>query len=212
MSRAISAILICMLLGCEAKKPATVRPEAEVERIFAELTDAFEKGDDTKAASYFAIPLIDSQISKDVHFAEKFLLEDTKKIGAEFRKLPPHAVKSRRCKVKGNFGVILFEYDSSGLLQSIDLRKTPRGWKFLPGFTVFSKNQFDFDFVVSDSDTEDLKEIQMWIAQQYARSEQPGAGQPASLPADKFHRKIKHQPPRRRMPHGSRWQTRLVLE
>lgn len=169
MSRVISVILTCMLLGCDAnrppaKSPAIVRPEAEVERLFAELADTFKKGDDKKAASYFVSPIVHDQSAEEVRITEELVLEETKRIGATIRELP-HGANPKGCKVKGNFGVILVETNSMGSLGPIYLRQTRAGWKFLSGL-VMSNNLFGFDFVDSASDHEDNEEINAWIAQQ----------------------------------------------
>jgi hypothetical protein len=162
-----------MLLGCHAKKPPIVRPEAQVERLFAELIDAFQKGDEKKAASYIISPLIYDQTSEEVQFTRDLVLEETKRIGVTIRELPPET-NPKGCKVKGNFAVLLVEPKPPGSRVPIYLRRTPAGWKFLSGLAMFSNFPFQFDFVESDSDFEDNEEINKWVTQQIGKSEQAG--------------------------------------
>jgi hypothetical protein len=184
MPRAISAILMCMLLGCHPKKAPIVRPEAEVEQLFAELIDAFQKGDDKKAASYIISPLISDQTPEAAQITRDLVLEETKRIGVMIRELPSGA-NPKGCMVKGNFAVLLVEPKTPGSLEPIYLRQTPASWKFLSGLAMFSNFDFQFDFVESDSDFEDNEEINKWVARQIGKSEPAGAGQPAIKPADK---------------------------
>jgi hypothetical protein len=175
MNRFIAAFLLCMLLGCDAKKPPIVRPEAEIERLFAELIDAFKKGDDKKAASYFVSPLIDDQTSEEARITKELVLEETKRIGSTIRELP-HGGNPRGCKAEGNFGVIIIETNPTGKLYPIYLRQTPAGWKFLSGLATFSNFSFHFNFVEAATDHENNEKINSWIAQQIGRSEQDGRG------------------------------------
>jgi hypothetical protein len=173
MSRVISVILTCILLGCDAKKPmvtppAILRPEAEFERLFSELVDTFENGDDKKAASYFASPLVHKLSREEVVIMNELVSEEMKRIGAIIRELPRGA-KPKGYKVEGNHGVILVETKVTGSLDPMYLRQTKDGWKFLSGLVLFSNFSFEFDFVESASDYQDNDKINAWIDQQTGR-------------------------------------------
>ncbi len=159
-----------MLLGCHTKKSPTTGPEAEVERLFAEMTDAFNKGDEKKAANYIITPAIDDQTSEEAQLTRDLVREETKRIGVTIRELST-GTNPKGCKVQGNFAVLLVEQGPSRSLGPIYLRQTPEGWKFLSGLALFSNINFRFTFVESESDSEDNEELNKWVAQQLRISE-----------------------------------------
>jgi hypothetical protein len=149
-------ILVSTLFGCRSEQGNTVRPEAELEATFNDLIATFKSGNDQVAIGFYLSPKRGEWDTR--------LSSATKLVGEAIRS--KNSITLQDSKVIGRHGVILIAEEGQDSVKPMYALMTAKGWKFMPGFAMWSNQPVDFGLELSESDKIDGQEITKWVAEQ----------------------------------------------
>ncbi len=149
-------ILISTLFGCRSERENTVSSEAELEATFDDLIATFMSGNDEVAVGFYLSP-------KGGEWDMR-LSSTTKLVGEAIRSKTSLTLQDS--KVIGRHGVILIAEEDQDSVKPMYALMTAKGWKFMPGFAMWSNQLVDLGLELSESDKVDGQEITKWVAGQ----------------------------------------------